>query len=129
MSGSINRIPTPYPLLEYDNQEEFYPNIVKNIYLSERGEDDEIRFGHSKLLTMEDLLDKGEDPSNPRFISRTPEGLLTHPLLAKPVRMLMHKLVNDVFDMCEHIAHRVRQTVKWNLIREYFDNPAKYPHG
>jgi hypothetical protein len=57
----------------------------------------------------------------------TPEGLLTHPGLKRPVRRLLSKMTGDTWDMCENIAYKPRVTMQWNLLREYMANRAKYP--
>jgi hypothetical protein len=124
MSGVLDCVPVENYLRLYDTEEEFYSDIVKNIYLSERGEDDQIRFGHAGNKTMEAFL--AWDPLLPEN-PPTPAGLLNHPALGKPVRRLLFKMTADTSDMCDNIAYKPRVTTKWNLLREYLDNPAKYP--
>ncbi|HVS40163.1 MAG TPA: M91 family zinc metallopeptidase [Gemmataceae bacterium] len=129
MSGVRDRIPTEHALYYYDNQEEFYPDVVEIAYLSERGEEDQIRFGHSKHKTMEEFLRApiGAGVFAYADAPLTPAGLLTHMTLAKPIRRLLFKMTTETADMCENIAYKVRVTASWNLLREYMSNPAKYP--
>jgi hypothetical protein len=125
MSGVIDRVPTEQALRDYDDEEEFYPDVVTNIYLSERGEDNQIRFGHSsRRRTLEEFL--AWDPLEPE-VPPTAAGFLTHPGKAKQLRRLLSKMKGQTWDMCDNIAHRVRQTARWNVLREFMDNPTKYP--
>ncbi|HVS40164.1 MAG TPA: M91 family zinc metallopeptidase [Gemmataceae bacterium] len=124
MAGASDCVPMENFLRNYDTEEEFYSDVVTNTYLSERGEDDQIRFGHRQEKTMEVFL--AWDPLLPEN-PPTPAGLLNHPALGKPVRRLLFKMTADTDDMCKNIAYKVRPTAKWNLLREYMDNPAKYP--
>jgi len=132
MSGVMDRVPTEFALRGYDDEEEFYSDVVTNIYLSERGEDDQIQFGHYNPDVSAKSLDEFlNDPDLPPMLGGrwplTPAGLLNHPDLGMPVRRLLFKMKSDNYSMCHDIAYKVRVTVKWNLLYEYMDNPAKYP--
>jgi hypothetical protein len=131
MSGVIDRVPTEFALRAYDDTEEFYPNVVTNIYLSEKGEDDQMEFGHGDFGRSMSLDEFINNPSLPPMLDGrfplTPAGLLNHPDLGKPVRRLLFRMTSDNEAMCNNIAQKVRVTAKWNLLREYLENPAKYP--
>jgi hypothetical protein len=128
MSGVIDRVPTEYALRLYDDEEEFYADVVANIYLSERGDDPLIRFGHSEDKSMDEFIN---DPDRPAKLDGklplTPAALLMHPDLGAPIRRLLAKMVRDTKDLCQNIAYKPRATMKWNLLREYMANPAKFP--
>jgi hypothetical protein len=142
MSGLMDRVPTDHMLSMYEDEEEIYPDLVKNIYLSERGEDDRIEFGHLQHKSMDEFLNShrkyagdfpADDPRYDKFreylapVPLTPAGLLNHPTLKKPIRRVLANMVRYMHDLCRNIALMPRATMKWNLLREFMDNLAKYP--
>jgi hypothetical protein len=111
MLGWVDEVPLAGALADFVEEEEFFPMLVQNIYLSEMGHNDDLRGSHKEVKVLPADL-------------RTSAGFIGDHAFGRAARALVKKFTEQCPDLCDLLARVVPTTGAtgapvFNPIREY----------